>query len=213
MPFKISLIRKCQLTLVLALSFAGIAPAANPKIESVSPPIGQRGTEFKVRLEGEGFSEATTLVFYSDEIQCVGTTLISDYELEATIRVGKSCPLQNQPFRVLAEHGFSDMRTIRVSPFTIVNEGADTKPDPELDLKQGVTLSGVLESGDIDQYQITLEKGQTLSAEVEAVRLGYELLDTVLSVSGPDGKTLVRCDDDPLFQQDPVISYILIIDR
>ncbi|MEM7559114.1 MAG: hypothetical protein AAF394_08320, partial [Planctomycetota bacterium] len=121
MSFRNSPVAECKFSLVLALScFFGTCRAGNPIIESVSPPVGQRGTEFDVRVEGEGFSKSSTLVFYSEEIECVSAKLVSEYELEAKIRTSEKCPLKNHPFRVLAEHGFSDMRAIRVTPFSVV---------------------------------------------------------------------------------------------
>lgn len=212
MSFRNSSVAECKFSLVLALScLFGACHAGNPIIESVSPPVGQRGTEFDIRVEGEGFSKSSTLVFYSEEIECVSAKLVSEYELEATLRTSEKCPLKNHPFRVLAEHGFSDMRAIRVTPFSVMPEGkgADsTGQGKAVSIDKGVTISGVLESGDIDRYSVQLEKGQTLSAEVEAVRLGYELLDTVVTIKSPDGEVLVRCDDDALFQQDPVASIV-----
>lgn len=213
MCFKKFEVAKCKFSLVLALCclLASRSIAANPIIESVSPPVGQRGSEIAIRIEGEGFSDTAKLVFYSDDIECTEVKVLSEYELEAKVRISETCSLQNQPFRVLAEHGFSDMRAIRVTPFPVLKEGVDAKSSSQnesIDLQNGVTVAGVLESGDIDRYQIDLKKGQVLSAEVEAVRLGYELLDTVLAITGPDGTQLVRCDDDALFQQDPVASIV-----
>jgi hypothetical protein len=53
-----------------------------------------------------------------------------------------------------------------------------------------------------------LKKGQRLAAEVEAVRLGGELTDAVLTVLGPDGRELATVDDTPLFRQDPFLTLL-----
>ncbi len=44
------------------------------------------------------------------------------------------------------------------------------------------------------------------------MRLGGPLLDTVLSIFGPDGSELVSADDTPLFRQDPFVSLIVPAD-
>ena len=50
----------------------------------------------------------------------------------------------------------------------------------------------MIDSGDVDCVAVPLRKGQRLSAEVQAVRLGGEMTDTVLTVLGPDGGQLAR---------------------
>ena len=54
---------------------------------------------------------------------------------------------------------------------------------------------------------LKLRAGQRIALEVEAVRLGSELLDTVLSIVGPNGAIVARADDNSLFQQDPILSF------
>lgn len=59
-----------------------------------------------------------------------------------------------------------------------------------------MTVAGVVEAGDIDCYTVTLTKGQRLSAEIEAIRLGSPL-DAVLTIYGPDGQVITEVDDTP----------------
>ncbi len=195
-----------SLTVAMCLA-ATHSTASEPVIESVAPPVGQRGTDFEIAVEGEGFEGCQGLVFYSPSIRCKSIEVVSDYEIVAKIHADAACPLGSQPFRVLSRFGFSDMRTLRVTPFPVLLESAGPGPT-KIEQLSGQTCVGVLESGDIDKYHIELKKGERLSVEIEAVRLGYGLLDTVLSVHGPNGKSLLRTDDDPLFQQDPVGSIV-----
>ena len=191
----------------IVICIASVAFASEPKIESVSSPIGQRGTEIEIKIQGEGFEGCHDIVFFSPKIRCSSFNVESDYELTALITIDEDCALRNEPFRVHSKFGFSDLRTLRVTPFPVFPESSDGEPT-QVDSPDSRTYSGVLEAGDVDLYQVRLTKGQRLSAEVEAVRLGYELLDTVISVAGPDGKLIDRVDDDPLFQQDPVLSIV-----
>jgi hypothetical protein len=77
------------------------------------------------------------------------------------------------------------------------------RKEPNDDLKQAqhvplnVSVAGVIEEAGVDYYAVTLKKGQRLAAEVEGVRLGGELTDTVLTVFGPDGQLLAAVDDTP----------------
>ncbi len=69
------------------------------------------------------------------------------------------------------------------------------------------TVAGVIDSGDVDCVAVSLRKGQRLSAEVQAVRLGGEMTDTVLTVLGPDGRQLAQADDTPITRQDPFVTF------
>ncbi|MFN3189006.1 MAG: emp24/gp25L/p24 family protein [Aureliella sp.] len=180
--------------------------AAEPIIESVSPPVVKAGTEVELSISGEGFEGCKELVFYSSRIRCLSVQTDSDYELKAVVKVEGSAGPINQPFRVLSAHGFSDLRTLRVTPFNVATE---EKAKSEIRTPSvPLSISGLLESGDIDEFSFRVEKGERFSAEVEAVRLGYELLDTVVKIKDPDGNIVAKSDDDPLFQQDPVISIV-----
>ncbi len=180
--------------------------ASEPVIESVSAPVCKQGGEVTLRLVGEGFNGCQGLVFYSPKIRCTAFEVDSDFEMSAKIKTDQDCPIKNQPFRLISKFGFSDLRTIRVTPFPVV--AAESTGTTRVPNTNGLTYCGVLESGDIDRYEIELKKGERLSVEVEAVRLGGGLLDTVLKVYDPRGELLARVDDDPLFQQDPVASIV-----
>ena len=79
-------------------------------------------------------------------------------------------------------------------------------------IKANTTVSGVIESGDVDSVVVTLRKGQRLSAEVEAIRLGGEMTDVVLIVIGPDGRPILQVDDTPTTRQDPFVSLVAPVD-
>lgn len=93
--------------------------AAPPTIESVWPPVGQRGTEFQLKIVGSGLTTSKHLVFYSPHLICKSVQANSDYEVVATIVAAQNCRLGNEPFRLLSVEGFSEMRTVRITPFPI----------------------------------------------------------------------------------------------
>jgi len=220
---------------------------AEPSIESVWPPVAQRGTTFQLKITGGRLKNCRDLVFYSSELSCQKIDVISENELLATVAAAPECRLANEPFRVLSDHGFSELRTLRVSPFPVILSAAvaevsasgSTRRGSRSEMADGVasmnqvdstagtrqrgsekssdspaveitqlnsTLCGVLSPGVIDRYTVRLEAGQRLTAEMDAVRLGGELLDTVIFIKDPDGKVVASADDDPLLRQDPVVS-------
>jgi hypothetical protein len=101
------------------------------------------------------------------------------------------------------------VRTFRITPFPVVaeKEPNDT-PRQAQPVPLNVSVAGAIESGGVDCFAVTLKKGQRLAAEVEAVRLGGELTDTVVTAFGPDGRELVTVDDTPLFHQDPFVTLL-----
>lgn len=224
-------------TLLLFMAPTCLVQGGSPTIESVWPPVGQKGTEFQLKIVGSGLSTSKQLVFYSPHVTCKSLEANSDYEVTATIVVNENCQIGNEPFRLLASYGFSEMRTLRITPFSVdvqepvgisaadkpaarrggrvsgsygehgkpASTNNDVAPTKLVGLNR--TICGVLDSGSYDRYSLTLKTGQKISVEVEAVRLGSELLDTVVTIIGPGGEIIARADDNSLFQQDPFLAF------
>ena len=198
--------------LVFASSVPSVAEfaAAPPTVESVLPAAGQRGTEFTLTLTGARLTNPEELLLYSPGVTCT--------KLDGRVRErghGYTEGSRGLPARRVrvpsADRRAGRPRSARSAslPFPIV---AEKEPNDSLKEAQAVPLNvsvtGVIESGGADHYAVTLKKGQRLAAEVEAVRLGGELTDAVLTVFGPDGRELVTVDDTPLFRQDPFVTIV-----
>ncbi|HKB05805.1 MAG TPA: PPC domain-containing protein [Gemmataceae bacterium] len=196
-------------TLLIACTLASVVAAAPPTVESVLPAAGQRGTEFTLTLTGARLANPEELLLYSPGVTCTKLSATSENEVTATLKAAADCRLGEYAFRLRTPGGASEVRTFRVSPFPVV---AEKEPNDSLKEAQAVPLNvsvtGVIEAGGADHYAVTLKKGQRLAAEVEAVRLGGELTDAVLTVFGPDGRELIAVDDTPLFRQDPFITLL-----
>lgn len=206
-----------RLSLIIVLLLACMAHAspvyAAPSIETVAPGIGQRGTEFTLTLVGAGLSDQAEIVLYAPGVTCTGVKAANENELTATLKAEGDCPLGTHPFRVRTSQGLSELRIFRISPLTVLAAAEPNEsPKQAMPITGNVTITGVLEAADTDCFEIMLHKGESLSAEVEAVRLGQMLLDTVLTVYGPDGKVLVEVDDTCLFGQDPFVSIVAAVD-
>jgi hypothetical protein len=183
--------------------------AAPPTIESVAPAVGQRGTEFTLTLTGSRLAGPQELLLYTPGVVCTKLTAKGDTEVVATLRAAADCRLGEYPFRLRTADGASELRTFRVTPFPVVLE---QEPNDEPRQAQAVpldsTVAGVIEAAGTDHFAVTLKKGQRLAAEVEGIRLGADVTDTVLTVFGPDGRELVANDDNPLFRQDPFVTLV-----
>ncbi|MBC8117222.1 MAG: hypothetical protein H7062_22735 [Candidatus Saccharimonas sp.] len=194
---------------VSACCAASLSEAASPSVESLSPGIGQRGTEFTLKLVGAGLEDAAELMLYSPGVVCEEVKAASDNELSVRLRAAADAPLGSHAFRVRTKHGLSELRTFRVTPLPVVSaEEPNESPSEARPVANNVTIAGVIESGDIDCFQVALKRGDRLAAEVEAIRFGGAMLDTVLAVFGPDGKQLAASDDTSLFRQDPFLTII-----
>ena len=108
--------------------------------------------------------------------------------------------------------GCSELRALTLTPFPLLAEQRDTQEATQKIERTpqfaNVTILGVLDEGDRDRYQATFAKGERVSVEAEAVRLGYVLLDTVLTVYDPAGKVVATIDDTPLYKQDPFLTFV-----
>ena len=110
--------------------------------------------------------------------------------------------------RITNAKGASSLR-----PFVIgvIPEIPETEQNEQLSTAQKieslpVTLNGALnKSGDVDTYALSLQKGQTLVAEMTANRLLGSPMDAVMQVVSADGFVITQNDDDR--GNDPLIAY------
>lgn len=207
----IHLTRSFFLVSVLFL-FGSRLVAVPPALESIEPSIGTIGTEFSVVATGSGFHRFKSILFYGDEVQLARHEVLSENELKLWFKSEVGTKPGRYYFRVLTTDGSSELRALTLTPFSILSEQRESQEaiqvlerSPET---ANVTILGVLEEGDRDRYKASFSKGERVSIEVEAVRLGYVLLDTVLTVYDPAGKILATVDDTPLYKQDPFITFV-----
>ncbi len=190
-----------------ALCGESLLLASPPSVESVAPGVGQRGTEFTLKLVGARLDKPDELLLYNTGVSVVKLAAASENEVTVTLKAAADCPLGEHPFRVRTAGGVSELRVFRVTPFPVVLEVEPNDKTPQ-EIPLNVTVAGNTESGGVDRFAVKLKKGERLSAEVEGVRLAADLTDTALTVTGPDGKQLAFADDTPLFRQDPFVSLV-----
>lgn len=189
------------------LAVAGSSAASTPTIESVSPAIGRRGTEFTVVLTGGRLADAAELLMPRGGLACRSLKVVSDNEVRATLAAEADCPVGAYPFRLRTPGGVSEWRVVHVTDRPVVVETARAGEAPQ-PIPRSCAVAGILDAGEVDAYAVEVGAGERLAVEVQAVRLGGEMTDAVLAIEGPDGRELARVDDTAMTRQDPFASLI-----
>lgn len=192
---------------LLALGLAVPALAVAPKLNSTSPPGWQRGQEIEIKLQGERLDDAEEVLFYSPGFKVLHLETPKPTTVLATVRIADDCALGEHLVRVRTRGGVSELRTFYVSALTNLTE---VEPNNEAAKAQKVplncTINGTVGQDDVDFFQVEVKKGERLSAEVEAMRLGKTALDPFLAIYDSDHHLLASCDDLALTRQDSALS-------
>lgn len=178
--------------------FAGLllaAPlvAAPPAVTTLTPAGGQRGMTVNVSATG-------TFDQWPAKVWCdtPGVTVTAEKEKgKFAVNVAVDVPLGAVWLRFHDDSGASDLR-----PFIVgaLPEQAEAEPNDDAKTAPAVTLpkvvNGVLaKSGDVDCFAVTLKKGQTLVASLEAHRTLRSPVDAVLQVTSADGTVIEQNHD------------------
>ncbi len=182
--------------------------ATAPKLNSTTPAGAQRGTEVEVKLNGSRLEDAQEVVFYGSGIQCTKLDTKTN-SVKAHFKIAKDCRLGEHQFRVRTASGVSDLRTFWVGALP---EVAEKEPNNELPKAQSIplnnTITGTAGGEDVDYYQVPLKKGERLSVEIEAIRLGRALLDSYIAIQDTSSNILAWVDDTALLMQDGALTFI-----
>ncbi|MFO0877978.1 MAG: PPC domain-containing protein [Gemmataceae bacterium] len=206
------------------------AQAGSPRLTRISPPGGQRGTTVEVEFAGRALTDAREVLFYEpgitvEAIKPVETTTAPNGReiavdpgtlLRVRLKLAANCPLGPHGLRLRTPGGLSEYVRFFVSPYPCVDENETTlKRNDRRESATPATLNTTIfgkmnDPADVDLYRIEVERGQRISAEVEAARLGMDrgIPDMHLTIYDADGKKLAAADDSALFVQDPLLSIL-----
>lgn len=223
----ISFFSLCFLTLCLCGSFLF---AGTPKLSKLSPPGGQRGTIVEVDFTGRSLDQAREVLFYETGITVESITPVvlaagpngKDMAVDPSTRIrvrlklADDCPLGPHGLRLRTSAGLSEYQRFFVGPFPTIDENEqlpkrNDKRESAKEVSVNSTIHGRLnDPADVDLYRIEVKKGQRVSAEIEAARLGVErgIPDLHLAIYDADGKKLAAADDSALHVQDPLLSIL-----
>ena len=211
------------------LAVAADAWAGSPRLNRLSPPGGQRGTTVEVQFIGKYLEQPEEVLLYESGL-VVESLEVIEGEIESNgrkervepgtrvrvrLKISDDCVLSSHGLRLRTANGLSDYQRFFVGPFpTVLEDEQPRMPNDKLETAKSVPLNttvlGVVNNTDVDVYRIEAKKGDRLSAEIEAARLGVErgLPDLHLSLLDESGKTLAAADDSSLFAQDPIVARI-----
>ena len=191
------------LTLLLPLVHQCLAGEA-PAIDRTLPTGGQRGTTIDVKLVGKPgdgdlrvIGEDESIVFTPNEKKDAATVTISE-----TSRTGVHW------LRFSNADGATELKPFIVG---LIPEVAESEPNGKISeatavSSPSVTVNCVLEkSGDVDTYAVTLTKGQTLVAAMQANEVLGSPMDGVLQIVNAKGTVVAQNDDDT--NRDPRITF------
>ena len=203
--------------------------AGVPRLARVSPPGGQRGTVVEVEFTGRALEQPKDVLFYEpgisvESLAMVETALLNGksvavepgYRVKAKLKLAADCPLGAHGMRLRTSGGLTEYVRFFVGPFPTVDENEvptkrNDKRESAMSVPANTTVFGRMnDPTDLDIYKIEVKKGQRVSAEIEAARLGVDrgIPDLHLTITDAEGKKLAAADDSALFVQDPVLSIL-----
>jgi hypothetical protein len=207
----------------LLLLFAQLAFAdARYMIDYVLPRGGSRGATVDVEFRGMSLENPQEVLFYEPGIKASAFVPLAKpgEGFKAKFQIAPDCPLGEHVLRVRTATALSDAVTFWVGPFPTVLEsetkvGENDTIEKAKPIRLNSTVEGQILPGqdqDIDMYVVAMLKGQRLSVEVEAARLGTLHTngenDLAVRILDAKGKEIARNDDSALYVQDPVLSIL-----
>lgn len=208
-------------------------------VEAIYPQVGQAGTTVDVTVEGRFLHQPQEVLFYQPGIRCTKLAPISDvtdfqtgavrtedegYAARLTFEIDKDARPGEYQLRLRTHDNLSELVTFWVTPFPVIPEmhawtdtdkGRNDSPATAQLIPLNSTVFGYIPNAqpqDHDWYAADCRKGQRLSVEAVAARLGTlhygGMNDPAVRIYDADGKELGRNDDNALHSQDPVVSVV-----
>jgi hypothetical protein len=209
------MIRRASIAAIFAASLtaSSAAYAAVPQLGNILPRGAQRGTEVELTLSGDRLADAEQLVLYESGLEVTSFQVTGEKEIKAKLKIAADCMPGTKRIRVRTKTGLSDMRTFRVGVLPSVVE---TEPNNEFTTPQAiplnVTLEGRITNEDVDYFIVEAKKGDRLTAEIEAIRLGDAFFDAYVAILNEDRFEVSTSDDAALVYQDGIASLIVPAD-
>ena len=212
------------LALSATLIVADAAPlsAADPQLSLITPRGARRGTEATFEFSGNRLGDAAEVLFYDPGF---AVTKIEpdkkrgDKKVNVTVAIAPDVRVGEHLVQLRCANGLTEFATIWAGQLP---EVAEVEPNGELDAPQalgpelfeeagGVTLTGTVDKEDLDHFAVELAEGQTLSVEVEGLRLASKddrAMDPAIALLNTAGRELVASDDTALTAADPALHFV-----
>jgi hypothetical protein len=232
---------RISLFVVALAAFSPSARSADEYLlEFIHPQGGQVGTTVEVMIEGAFLQHPEEVLFYQPGIRCtkfetMDTVLSIDNgqrrEAEAgraaklTLEISKDGQPSEYQLRIRTRDGLSELVTFWVTSLPIVREehawiDTDGARNDSVEFAQQLprscTVVGYIPGRlpqDHDWYSVDCRKGERLSVEVVAARLGTlhygAMNDPAVRIFDSAGSELGRNDDNALHTQDPMLTVMI----
>ncbi|MEP4079651.1 peptidase [Haloferula sp.] len=200
-----------RLILILVSGFLTLVSQASftPDLARIAPRGAQIGTELDIHLYGARLDDPAEILFHKSGIEVLKLEAKDPKHVTARIKISPDAELGEHPLRLRTHGGVSYLRSIWIGQFPTVME---KEPNNDFDSPQRVelntTIQGIAKNEDKDVYSVVLKKGQALSVEVEAMRLGRLFFDAYVAILDPKRFELASCDDSPLLYTDAFVSIV-----
>lgn len=198
------------LTCTLGVCWVTSAVASSPRLNGIYPRGVQRGHEHTLRFVGARLADTKEIFLYDPVgVEILEIKQVDANNLDVKIRLAADCRLGEHVAQVRTSRGISDFRSFYVGALPTV---AEAEPNSAFEtpqkIEQNVTLAGTVTNEDVDYYSVTCTKGQRLSVEIEAIRLG-NMFDPFISLVDSKRFELASSDDSSLGSQDGLISVTI----
>jgi hypothetical protein len=191
--------RRCRAVLIGFLSNADFSQAAAPVIDSISPLAIRPGVATEVIFSGSDLSDATQLwTSFPAKWNSLG---------EGRFRITADVTLGVGALRVFGSNGVSNLGFIVLDDSSTIAETRTNKTRATAQrLDFGAAVDGRCEELSYDWFQFSANKGQRVSVETVAARLGSKM-DSVLRIVNAAGRELARNDDAPGMSGDSLLNF------
>lgn len=183
---------------------------STPILEVILPRGVQRGAEHRLTFTGQRLGTAEEVFLYDSQgVTVLEVNPVDDRRVEVLISVDENCRLGEHVAQLRTRDGITEFRSFYVGALHVV---AEVEPNNSLSEAQqielDVTIDGVITNEDIDYFRFSGKKGERVSVEVEAIRLGF-LFDPAIALLDQNRFEIAVSDDTPLTKQDCWLSVIL----
>jgi hypothetical protein len=191
-----------------AIACLQTAAAFTPVLSRIDPPGGQIGTEVEVTFLGDRLDATQGALFYQPGLTLDGISQKDGKRATARLHIAADAALGEHSLRLHNPGGVTEVRSFWVGQFPTVAEAEPNAPDTPQRIDLNRSVHGIADNEDEDCFVVTLKKGQRLSAEVEAMRLGRTFFDVSLAILDARGFELATCDDTPLLRTDAFVAIL-----
>lgn len=183
------------------MAMASLSFAA-PDIESITPLALRPGVPVEIKFDGSELAEATNVwANFPATFESIG-----DGRFRITVDASRAVGIG--ALRLHGTRGVSTANLVMIDDLPTIAESKTNNAQASAQaIKSGTAVEGRCDELSHDWFKFRAGKGQRVSIEVVANRLGSRL-DSVLRIFDQKGKQLVRNDDAPGLRGDSFVNFI-----